>query len=284
MTFMRRPRDSFTVDRLRWDWKSRPMRALLSNPDPHAGRLSRPVARSEAGSLRWGWSADASPIWVRQWRSGVPSDIVDLRAEAAEALAAAGVVVPDLGRRLSETEVAVERVPWGPSSADPRDGAAAPFIEESLRGPLASGRLVIAGEAHVRPDGTLTVEDIGGIVRLEAVDRNLLREILGGLARRDGRSLRRVIESETGTFRSEQALVVKKCSVCLDIEWNVLSLTLALRNVSDCLLAGGSTSATYLRAAIDEMVARTALLERHPSQAVLRHPGELLDLLDQTSA
>lgn len=267
------------ADRLEWDWSSRSMRALLRNPDPDPGRLSHPVARSASGSLRWGWSDESAPIWVRRWHTGVPDDVMDLRTEATEALATAGVSVPELGHRRSPAEVSIERLLWGPTSVEPRKGAAASFIEESLYGPLTSGRLVITGEAHVLPDGTLTVEDVGGIVRLEAVDRNLLRELLDALAHRDARRLRRVIESGAGSYRREHALVVKKCSVCLDIEWSLLSLTLALRNITDCLLADGSTSAIYLRAVIDEMVARTALLERYPSHTAFRHPGELVDLL-----
>lgn len=279
---MRHHAESLTLDRLRWDWTSRPMRALLRNPEPVAGRLSQPVARSTSGSLRWGWSDEASPIWVRRWHTGVPNDVRGLRAEAAEALATVGVIVPGLELQLSRTEIAFERERWGPALAEPRDGAIASFIEETLRGPLSTGRLVISGEAHVLGDGTLTVEDVGGIVRLEAVDRNLVREVLDALAHRDERRLRHVIESETGAYCDKQALIVKKCSVCLAIEWNALSLTLALRNISDCLVAGGSPSATYLRAVIDELVARTALLERYPSHTVFGDRRELVGLLDQT--
>ncbi len=212
----------------------------------------------------------------------MPSNVSDLRSESAEALEAVGVVVPALGHRLSRTDIVVERVPWGATHVEPREEAIASFIEDSLFDPLASGRLVICGEAHVLPDGALTVEDVGGIVRLEAVDRNLLREVLDALSHRDDQRLGRVIESETGRYRREHALLVKKYTVCLDIEWNLLSLTLALRNLADSLIAGGSTSATYLRLVIDEMVARTALLERYPSHSVLRHPGELVALLDRT--
>lgn len=278
---MWRCNESLIFDRLRWDWTSRPMRALLRNPAPVAGRLSRPVARSTSGNLRWGWSDEASPIWVRRWHAGVPSDVQDVRAEAADAFAAIGVMVPNLSLQLSRTEAAVVRVPWGSTVAKPRDGTIAAFVEESLRGPLMSGRLVISGEAHVVRDGTLAVEDVGGIVRLEAVDRNLLREILDALAHRDAQRLRHVIESETGGYCDEQALIVKKCSVCLGIEWNALSLTLALRKICDCLIAGGAPSATYLRAVIDELVARTALLERYPSHTVFGDRQGLIGLLDR---
>lgn len=202
-----------------------------------------------------------------------------MRDEAAQAMAEVGVIVPVPARDVSPTEVLFERIAWGLPWSEPRKGAVASFVEDALRAPLSTGRLVIAGEPHVRGDGTLIVEDIGGILRFDAVDRGLLRDVVEALAYRSRRKLEQAVMEASGPLDDEARWLAKKFTAGLTVEWSALGFALALLGIAEALRERDSAFAPGLSAISEELAHRLELGARYPTHRALAHSHHVFEVL-----
>lgn len=270
------------LDRLEWRPWSRAARALTREPTPTPGRRSEPVALGPSGTLQWGWDSKGHPVWVRTWIAGVPEDYAAVRAEAAHALAGRDTVVPRIVAAAAET-VSFDRMSWAAPQVAPDGDVVRDFVESALHDALTGGRCLIAGEAHVLDDRRLVVEDIGGIFRLESVDRAVLYETVDALVAGSTTRLEAVIAADTGEVDDEQRWVAKRCAAGLIVEWSSLGFTLALRDITRALLAVGSTHARPLWVVTDELAHRMDLAHRYRCPAALASSAAVRRLLERAA-
>jgi hypothetical protein len=271
------------LDRLEWRHWRPAARALIRDPKPTPGRRSQPVADGPFGSLQWGWDRDGHPVWIRTWFAGVPADYDAVRTEAAHALAPFDAIVPPIVEAATAETVCLDRMRWAPPDVNPAHDIVRNFVESSLLDALATGRCVIAGEPHVLDNRRLVVEDIGGIIRLESVDRAVLFETVEALVAGSPTRLESVIGAATGELDDHRRWVAKRCAAGLVVEWSSLGFTLALCDVARTLLEHGSTHANSLYAIADEVTHRTDLAHRHRCPFAFASATAVHHLLEQAS-
>jgi hypothetical protein len=271
------------LDRLEWRHWRPAAQALIRDPKPTPGRRSQPVADAPSGSLQWGWDRDGHPVWIRTWFAGVPAGYDAVRTEAAHALAPLDAIVPPIVEAATAETVCLNRMRWAAPDVNPAHDIVRRFVESSLLDALASGRCVIAGEAHVLDDKRLVVEDIGGIFRLESVDRTMLFETVDALVAGSTTRLEALIATATGGLDDHRRWVAKRCAAGLIVEWSSLGFTLALRDVARTLLISGSTHASSLCAIADELAHRTDLAHRYRCPSAFASATAVHHLLEQAA-
>ena len=233
--------------------------------------------------LQWSWYRHGQPIWIRTWFAGTPEDYDAVRAEAAQGLAPFDAVVPPIIEFTDAETVCLDRLGWADPDVAPADDIVRRFVESSLVDALASGRCVIAGEAHVLPNRCLVVEDVGGIYRLEAVDRAVLLGAVEALVAGSTTRLESVIAAATGGLDDRQRWIAKRCATGSLVEWSPLGFILALRTIARTLLEGGSSHATAFAAVADEIAHRANLAHRHRCPRSFASPTGVHKLLERAS-
>lgn len=270
-------------DRLSWRHWSRASKAMIRDPQPTPGRRSQPVADGPSGSMQWSWDRDGHPVWIRTWFAGVPADYDAVRADAALALAPFDAIVPPIVGAATAETVCLDRMGWAAPDVNPAHDIVRGFVESSLLDALATGRCVIAGEAHVLEDERLVIEDIAGIYRLETVDRAMLFETIEALVAGSTARLEAVIAEVTGGLDDHRRWVAKRCAAGLVVEWSLLGFTLALRDIARALLGSRSTYAIAFAVVADELAHRADLAYRHRCPFVFASPTAVHHLLEQAA-
>jgi hypothetical protein len=231
--------------------------------------------------MRWGWDRGGHPVWIRTWFAGVPADYDAVRAEAAHALAPFDAIVPPIVEAATADTVCLDRMRWAAPGLKPAHDIVRGFVESSLLDALASGRCVITGEAHVLEDERLVVEDIGGIYRLETVDRAVLFETIEALVAGSTTRLEAAVAEITGRLDDHRRWVAKRCAAGLAAGWSPLGFTLALRDIARTLLVSRSTFAIAFAVVADELVHRADLAHRHDCRLAFASPTAVHHLLEQ---
>jgi len=247
--------------RLEWNESCRAFRSLLDGPRPTHGRISRPIATAADGTMAWGWDAAAEPVWVRRWHGGRPAKLRLRYREAAAALSSLGVEVPDVVGMPDVRTVLLDRRPWSASS--PAGGIISSYVENALEDVIKTGRLVVTGRPHVTASGTLVIEDIVDVVRLEHVDRCVVFEVSSALVRRDRRALASAIDWARGSYDDRCDLAVRRCTAGLLLEWTATSFALALHEIARALTAGSAGRTHLFEAVADELTHRLDLTHQH---------------------
>lgn len=271
------------LDRLSWHPWSRAALAMLRDPQPTPGRRSQPVADGPSGSMQWGWGREGQPVWIRTWSGGVPEGYDVVRAEAAHALAPFDAIVPAIVGAATPEAMLLDRMGWAAPAVTPVDDIVRRFVESSLLDALASGRCVITGEVHVLEDERLVIEDIGGIHRLETVDRAVLFGAIEALVAGSTTRLEALIAEVTGGLDDHRRWVAKRCVAGLLLEWSPVSFTLALRDIARTLLVSRSTYAFAFAVVTDEVAHRADLAHRHRCPLAFGSPAAVHHLLEQAA-
>jgi len=249
--------------RLEWNESHPASRALSNNPQPTPERVSRPVAKSPTSTMAWGWDADGEPVWVRRWPDGRPENALGSYREAADALASIDVAVPGPVAVPNAHTLVLVRRPWVDDPGSVSSDLISSYVLHGLEEILKTGRLVLTGKPHVTWGGTLVIEDIVGVLRLEQVDRCALFHVLAALVRRDRTALAAAISAVRGSYDDRSDLAVRRCTAGLLVEWTPTSFAVALREIARALTAGGAGCAYLFEAVTSEVIHRLDLAHDH---------------------
>lgn len=235
------------------------------------------MASGRSGTMHWGWNPDGGPIWIRRYPDGVPPEARTTLVDAAESLGRCGVVLPVV-EEVRTDEVVLSRLPW--SRRPPRPNDVHEFVNAALLDALHRGLVVFAGEPHVGATGDLIVEEIAGVARIEAVDRQAVGAVLGGLAQCDAGALMAILADLTGGLDDDGAWLAKRSAVGLQVEWTPMAFVLALRDLAHtCERTGGST-ARALWLVTDELMHRMSFAyDPRVGRQPLACRADLADLL-----
>jgi hypothetical protein len=194
-----------------------------------------------------------------------------------------GAIVPPIVDFVDPETVSLDRPGWAAADVTPVYDIVHRFVESPVVDALVSGRCVIAGEAHVLPDRRLVIEEIGGIHRLEMVDRAVIIETVEALVSGSATRLESVITLATGRLDDRQRWVANRCAAGLLVEWSPLGFILALRSIARMLLEGDSSHATAFMAVADEIAHRADLAYRHRCPRAFASPTSVQKLLARAS-
>lgn len=142
-------------------------------------------------------------------------------------------------------------------------GLISSYVKHALEETLTTGRLILTGKPHITASGTLVIEDIVDVLRLEHVDRCVVFQVLAALVRRDRGMLASAIEAARESYDDRCDLAVRRCTAGLLVEWTPTSFALALREIARTFTAGGAGCAHLFDAVTGELTHRLDLAHEY---------------------